>query len=310
LNARRRATAFAPASSANLAVGFDILGHPLSHLGDRVTAVRTAAPGVRVSPREGLPSDAARNTASVGVAAMLEDVRPDFGIELQVEKGIPLGSGIGGSAASAVAGVVAANALLGGPFAMEALLPYALMGESVASGAMHGDNVAPALLGGLLLVRSAETGDVVRLPTPASIRCVIALPELRLDTREARAALPGVYPLASIVKQSANLAGLVAGLCAGDLALVGRCLRDELFEPHRAPLIPGFGRVQEAALRSGALGCSISGAGPALFAWCEGDELARKICAAMVEAFAAESVRARGWVSPVDGPGARVEEAA
>jgi homoserine kinase len=310
----RRATAFAPASTSNLAVGFDILGHPVGPAGDRVTVERRDRPGVtvgRVTGRAGpLPTDPLANTATVAVLRLLEERAPGMGMEVSVEKGIPLGSGIGGSAASAVAAVVAANALLPEPLEPRELFRYALAGEAVASGAAHGDNVAPSLFGGLVLVRSAEPADVVPLPVPPALRCAIALPRVRLDTREARAALPAAFPLHAVVQQTAGLAGVVAGCCTGDLALVGRSLRDVLVEPYRAPLVPAFHAVQEAALAARALGCSISGAGPSVFAWCSGDEAAAAACSAMTAAFQANGVEAEGWTCEVGGPGARVEEVA
>lgn len=306
-------TAFAPASTSNLAVGFDLLGHPLGFTGDRVTATRRDAPGVVMGAVTGvagpLPTDAAANTGGRAVMALLADHAPDLGVEVTIEKGIPLGSGIGGSAASAVAAVVAANALLPRPLPVAGLFPYALEGESVASGARHGDNVAASLFGGLVLVRSADPPDVVPLPAPASLRCVLVLPRLRLDTRDARAVLPKAVEMGDFIHQTANLAGVVAGCCTGDLALIARSLRDEAIERHRAPLIPGFSAVQTAAMEAGALGCSISGAGPSLFAWCDGDASAARVRRAMVDAFTEAGVAAEGWVSPVDGPGARVEVA-
>jgi homoserine kinase len=307
-----RATAFAPASTSNLAVGFDLLGHPLAEYGDRVTVTRLPSPGVVMGAVTGvagpLPPDPAANTAGTAVMRLLADHAPGLGVEVAIEKGIPLGSGIGGSAASAVAAVVAANALLPEPLPAAALFPYALMGEAVASGAMHGDNVAPSLFGGLVLVRSAVPPDVVPLPAPPSLRCVLVLPRLRLDTRDARAVLPKTVPLGDFIHQCANLAGVVAGCFRGDLALVGRSLRDEVVEPHRAALIPGFAAVQAAAMGAGALGCSISGAGPSLFAWCDGDDTAERVRVGMVAAFAGAGVASVGWISPVDGPGARLEE--
>jgi homoserine kinase len=308
----QRATAFAPASASNLAVGFDILGHPAGPTGDRVTVARRGEPGVVITGVTGvagpLPMDPAANTATVGLMEMLDEVRPGFGLEVSIEKGIPLGSGTGGSAASAVAGIVAANALLPEPLEPAALFRYALMGEAVASGAVHGDNVAPSLFGGLVLVRSAEPMDVVSLPVPATLRCAMARPHQRLDTRAARQVLPPAYPLHDVIRQTANLAGVVAGCCTGDLALVGRSLRDVLIEPHRAALIPGFHEVKEAAMAAGALGCSISGAGPSLFAWCDGDAVADAVRGAMVAAFSACGVTADGWTCAVGGPGARVED--
>lgn len=311
MSAPRRAVAFAPASTSNLAVGFDILGHPVGPAGDRVTAVRRDAAGVTIGAVTGcagpLPTDAASNTAGVAVMRLLADHAPGLGVELLIEKGIPLGSGIGGSAASAVAGVVAANALLPAPLPAEALFPYALAGEVIASGAIHGDNVAPSLLGGLVLVRSADPPDVVPLPAPPSLRCVMVLPRQRLDTRAARAVLPSAVPLHDAIVQSANLAGVIAGCFSGDLALIARSMRDVLVEPHRSVLIPGFDAVKAAAMDAGALGCSISGAGPSVFAWCDGDEAAERARGAMVAAFARAGVAAEGWTCAVGGPGARVE---
>ena len=307
-----RAVAFAPASVSNLAVGFDLLGHPLPAVGDRVTVRRLASPGVVMGETTGcagpLPADPAANTAGAALLRLLADHAPELGLAVSIEKGIPLGSGIGGSAASAVAAVVAANALLPSPLDVADLFPYALIGEAVASGAVHGDNVAPSLFGGLVLVRSAEPPDVVPLPAPPSLRCVVVLPKLRLDTKTARAVLPKEIPLRDHVRQSANLAGVIAGLCAGDLALVGRSLADVVVEPWRAPLVPGFGAVKEGALSAGALGCSISGAGPSVFAWCDGDASAEAVRDAMVAGFAESGVESSGWICPVGGPGARVEE--
>lgn len=311
MTAVTRATAFAPASSSNLAVGFDVLGHPLARHGDRVTAVRAARPGVTMGEVTGvagpLPTDPAQNTAGLAVMRMLADHAPELGVTLSIDKGIPLGSGIGGSAASAVAAVVAANALLPAPLSTAELFPYALQGEGVASGAIHGDNVAPSLFGGLVLVRSLDPPDVVPLAAPPELRSVLVLPELSVNTRDARAVLPPEFPLKDVTHQCANLAGVLAGCFRGDLALIGRSLRDVLVEPHRARLIPGFHAVQAAAMEAGALGCSISGAGPSMFAWCVGDETAAAVQAAMEAAFAQASIRAAGWVSPVDGPGARLE---
>jgi len=309
-----RAVAFAPASVSNLAVGFDLLGHPIAGPGDRVTAVRRPSPGVVMGAVSGvagpLPDDPAANTAGAAVLALLADHAPELGLEISIEKGIPLGSGIGGSAASAVAAVVAANALLPTPIDLDALFPYALIGEAIASGAVHGDNVAPSLFGGLVLVRSADPPDVVRLPAPPSLRCVLVLPRQRLDTREARAVLPPAVPMRDFIHQTANLAGVVAGCFTGDLPLIARSLRDEVVERHRAPLIPGFADVQESAMRSGALGCSISGGGPSIFAWCDGDESAMGIRDAMITAFASRGIASEGWTCPVGGEGARLESVA
>jgi homoserine kinase len=309
-SAVRSATAFAPASIGNVAAGFDVLGHAMDAVGDEVTVTRSDRTGVRIVSVGGiagaLPEDPAANTATAGLLRLIEDRCLDFGLEVAIRKGIPLGSGMGGSASSAVAGIVAASALLDEPLGEGEMFRYAMVGEAVASGAMHGDNVAPILLGGLRLVRSIDPPDVVRIPVPPRIRCVLVHPELRLDTRTARAVLPRRIALSLHVHQSAELAGLVAGCFTGDVGLIGRALSDHVVEPARAPLVAGFSSVKRAATDGGALGCSLSGAGPSLFAWCDGDDTAERVRAAMVRAFASEGVESQGWISPVDCPGARI----
>jgi homoserine kinase len=305
----RSATAFAPATVGNVGVGFDLLGHALVALGDRVTVRRIEEPLVRLRLVGGppLPPDPAENTAGAGLLRLREELALPFGFEVEVEKGIPLGSGMGGSAASAAAAVVAAAALLPEPLGEADLLRYGMHGEHVATGAYHADNLAPCLLGGLVLVLPGDPPEAVRIPVPPALRCVLVHPALRVDTRDARRVLPGVVPLAAHVRQAGDLAGVIAGCYRGDLELIGRSLADTLVEPHRAPLVRGFAEVKRAALRAGALGCSLSGSGPSLFAWCEGERRGAEIRERMIEAFAAAGVAARGWVSPVDAPGARIE---
>lgn len=308
-DAIRSATAFAPATVGNVGVGFDLLGHALATVGDRVTVARTEEPGVRIRGATGVevPLDPAANTAGAGLLRLVEEKGLPFGFEVSIEKGIPLGSGMGGSAASAAGAIVAANALLPEKLSRAEMLRYGMFGEQVASGSLHADNLAPCILGGLVLARPTEAPDVVSIPVPASLRCVLVHPRLRVDTREARRVLPRSVELHAMVEQSANLAGVIAGCFSGDLELIGRSLADLVVEPHRAPLVRGFDAVKRAALEGGALGCSLSGSGPALFAWCDGDARGAEIRERMVAAFAAAGVEARGWVSPVDAPGTRVE---
>ncbi|HET8655423.1 MAG TPA: homoserine kinase [Longimicrobiaceae bacterium] len=306
---RRVATAFAPSSVGNVGVGFDLLGHAVVALGDRVTVRRIDEPTVRICPDEAgtIPTDPAENTAGAGLLRLVRDRGLSFGFEVSVQKGIPLGSGMGGSAASAAAAIVAASALLPEPLSEPDLLQYGMYGEEVASGSYQADNLAPCLLGGLVLARPSYPPDVVRIPVPASLHCVIVLPQLRVDTRDARRVLPRELPLPTHVTQAGNLAGVIAGCCLGDLELIARSLEDVLVEPHRAPLVRGFDAVKRAAREAGALGCSLSGSGPSLFAWCDGMAAGEEIRERMVEAFAAAGVSARGWISPIDAPGARVE---
>lgn len=300
--------AFAPATVGNVAVGFDILGFGLVEPGDRITVRRIDAPTVRVGSIGGiemnLPERADENTATVGLVQMVEDFGLDFGFEVDIEKGIPLGSGMGGSAASAVGAVVAASEWIDEPMADAEILQYALLGESVASGDLHGDNVSPCLYGGLTLTRSLDPIDVVSIPVPEGMRCVLAHPHRTIETERARSVIPGELPLKNYVEQSANLAGFIAGCYRSDLDLIERSMADMLIEPHRAPLIPGFRAVCEAALAQGALGCSISGAGPSVFAWCHPPEKAGAIEEAMAEAFEAKEIPCTTWVSRIDEAGA------
>ena len=299
--------AFAPASVANVAVGFDILGHSMDAIGDTVRVERISAPGVHIREIQGLPQAlpmrAEENTAGRALLALLEARGLSGGFEVWIQKGIPLGSGLGGSAASCVAALVAANALLDAPLSRDALYPFALAGEAVASGSAHGDNVAPMLLGGVVL---ATLDRMIPLAVPEALHCVVVHPDQVLETRRARAALAEPYPIAQFVAQSTHLALFLTGLQRGDLALLREGLRDVLVEPRRAPLIPGFVAVQAAALAHDALGASISGAGPSVFAWFASKAQAEAAAPAMRAAFADAGYDARAHVSPVAGPRADV----
>jgi homoserine kinase len=303
------ATAFAPASVGNVAVGFDVLGHSVQAIGDRVTATRSPQPGVRITGISGvvqdLPLETERNTAGMAVLSLARALQLPFGIDLAIEKGIPLGSGLGGSAASAVAAVVAANALLETPLGNLELLKFAMQGEAVASGSVHVDNIAPSLFGGLVLTVGIDNPNVKQIPVPPSLRCVLAHPHMMLSTREARQILSKTVELSNLIWQSANLAGFLTGCFTGDISLIRASLEDVVIEPQRQVLIPGFKAVKQAAMTGGALGCSISGAGPTVFAWCEeGDAVA--IRDGMVAAFAAHGLETDAWISPLDPIGARI----
>jgi homoserine kinase len=303
------ARAFAPASVGNVAVGFDVLGHALEGAGDRATVRRTSNGTVRVAAIRGvvqaLPLEAERNTAGRALLALRAHAPRGTGFEVELDKGIALGSGMGGSASSAVAALVAANALLPEPVPTDVLYDCALDGEAVASGSRHGDNVAPILLGGLVI--APAQGSPVQVPVPPDLVCALVHPHFVLETRRARAVLAGPYELHDFVVQSEGLALLLAGCWSGDLALVRRGFRDVLVEPRRAALIPGFAAVQRSALAAGALGASISGAGPSVFAWCAGRATAERAAAAMQVAFRAAGLASDALVSPVAAPGARVE---
>lgn len=302
-------TAFAPASVGNVAVGFDLLGHALDAPGDRVTVRRGGRRGVRIASIVGsahdLPLDPDSNTASRAVAALLEVHRVDAGLEIHIEKGIPLASGLGGSAASAVAAVVAAADLLELGLPNEALYPFALAGEAVASGAAHGDNVGCQLLGGLVL---ATADRLVSIPVPEGLTAAAVHPDCQVNTRDARRCLVDPFDLATVVGQSANLAQVLAGCYRSDFELIRAGLKDTMVEPRRRGLIPGFSQVQRAALDHGALGASISGAGPTVFGWFSDPDQADAAGQAMVRAFASAGLRADAFISPVAAAGARVVE--
>ena len=306
-----RATAYAPASVGNVAIGFDILGFAVDALGDRVTVARCAAPGVEIRAVSGiageLPRAARDNTAGRALLDMQEALRPDFGFRLEIDKGIPLGSGLGGSAASAVAAVVAANALLPRPVSRLELLQFAMAGEAVASGARHADNIAPSLFGGLALTVGIDHPRVKQIPVPAGIRAVIVHPHMFLATARARAILRGSVELSDFVWQTANLAGFISGCYTDDLDMIRASFEDVVIEPQRAALIPGFQEVRRGAMEAGALGCSISGAGPSMFAWTL-EPAAEAVRAAMRREFARQSLATDDWVVEVRSPGARVIE--
>lgn len=306
---RSVATAFAPASVGNVAIGFDILGFSVDAIGDCVTVRRTAASGVSIKAIRGvvqdLPLEAAKNTAGRALIA-LHDAQPlGFGFELEIDKGIPLASGLGGSAASAVAAVVAANALLAQPRSQLELLQYAMQGEAVASGSMHVDNIAPSLYGGLVLTVGIEHPRVKQIPVPSAIRAVIVHPHMFLSTRQARAILKGSVEMADFVWQTANLAGFISGCYTNDLDMLRESFEDVVIERQRAALIPGFGEVRRAALSARAIGCSISGAGPTVFAWCL-QEHAPAVREAMVLEFLKHGLQADHWIIAVEPCGARV----
>ena len=308
-NAGRTVEAFCPAGVGNIGVGFDLLGHTIDGPGDRAVVRRKASPGVHLIGVHGdangiddLPTEASRNTAGRALQSLLQAAGAEHGFELELHKGIALGSGMGGSAASAVAAVVAGNALLDHPLPREALYPHALAGESVATNSIQGDNVGPMLVGGVAL---ATPDRLLRLEAP-DLWSAVVHPHFVLETRRARAVLTEPYPLADVVRHGTHLALFLTGLARGDLELIAAGLRDILVEPRRAALVPGFAQVKAAALDHGALGASLSGAGPSVFGWFATREQATAANASMREAFALAGLDSEGWVTPVNGPRAEL----
>lgn len=315
----KKKTAFAPATIGNVGVGFDVLGFAVDAIGDTVTVSRTENSGrIEIEkitwsmnfgnpgeiPPE-LPMDPLRNTATVGLFAFIEDRGLKCGFRVSVKKGIPLGSGMGGSAASAVAAIMAANATLAKPLPKADLMKYALLGEAAASGGIHADNVAPCLLGGLTLIRSAEPLDVIPLPFPPNVLSVLVHPNLKINTRDARGVLSSTVTLKEMVRQSGNLAAFVSGCHEKSMKLIGRSLQDLIIEPQRKHLIAGFDEVKRVAMKKGALGCSISGSGPTVFAWAPNPKTAKAIKAAMVKAFEEAGVGpVHAWIAKPNKKGA------
>ena len=307
-------TAFAPASIGNVGVGFDVLGLALQGAGDRVLARRTEGDGITVAEVRGLDGEihpylstnAQENTASIAVQAFWNDHGDGDGVELKVHKGVPLQSGMGSSAASAVAAVVAANGLLEAPLRPEALLQYAIAGEEYASGGLHADNVAPSLLGGLILCPQILLPQIIRLPVPDGVSAALIHPDLQVNTAQARRSLARSCSMQQWVDQQGLLAGFVAACNAGDTDLIGKTLRDLVIEPQRKAAVPCFDVVKAAAEKGGALGCSLSGSGPSIFALCKTAD-AHNIAMAMEQACRTQGIGCESWVSPMNAPGAHIE---
>ena len=291
-----------------------MLGLALADVGDRVHASRTEGAGVTDEEVRGLDGERHpylstnpdENTASIAAQALLAAHGGDLGVALKVHKGVPLQSGMGSSAASAVAAVVAVNELLPAPLPLEALLPYALEGEKYASGGLHADHVAPSLLGGLILCPELLLPDFVRLPVPDGVSAVLLHPDLQVNTAQARRRLAKSYPMALWLEQQGRLAGFIAACAASDIDLIRKTLRDVVIEPQRAEAVPCFVAVTEAAERSGALGYSLSGSGPSIFALCAEND-ARNIASAMEHACRSQGIACQSWVSPMNASGARIE---
>ena len=303
--------AYAPGSVSNVACGFDVLGFALDEPGDVVVAAPQDDPGVSITAIHGdggrLSNNPERNTASAAALALLRRLETTRGIALTIHKGLPLASGIGSSGASAVAAVVATNELLGRPASLDLLLECAMAGEQAGCGAIHPDNVSPSLYGGFVLARSAQPPDIVRLPVPEGLSCAVLHPRIEIETGASRKLLGDQVALRDAVRQWANVGGLVAALYTSDLGLLSRSLVDAIAEPKRISLVPGFAGIKAAALGAGALGCSLSGSGPSVFALAASLDLARAAGDAMQRAFDGQStVGSDLWVCPVGRQGARV----
>jgi len=304
---------FAPATVANVACGYDVLGFAIDSPGDEIVVRHCDKPGLHITKITGddgkLPKSPEKNTAGVAALDLLKHLgMTDRGIEMEIHKKMPFGSGLGSSAASAVAGAYAVNKLIGEPLSKSQLLPFAMQGEYAADGAWHADNVAPCLLGGIVFIRSNQELDVAQLPAPDNLWAAVVHPDIEILTKVAREILPREIPLENATQQIGNLGGLLCGLIQSDYGLISRSIHDVIAEPRRQKLIPDFYKAKRAAMGAGALGFSISGAGPSVFALCEGEETARKAAEAVSKVFAAIPVGCQSYVSKINPRGVHVVE--
>lgn len=301
---------FAPATVANVTCGFDILGFAVDQPGDEITLRKSNSNQVKILKITGdggaLPLDADKNTCSVVIKKFLKDLDSDQGIDIYLDKKMPLGSGLGSSAASSVAAIYAINELLGNPKKLEDLLPYAMEGERVACGAAHADNVAPGLYGGFVLIRSYDPLDVIRLKTPHELYATLVHPHIEVKTKDAREILRKQIYLKDSVKQSGNVAGLITGLLTSDYDLISRSMHDHIVEPIRSILIPGYDEVRNAAMEVGALGSGISGSGPSIFALSNQREIAELIALEMKKIYTGFEIESETYVSKVNQIGPKI----
>lgn len=302
---------FAPATVANVVCGFDVLGFAVNEPGDEVVMRVTSKPGITISKITGddgrLPLDPAKNTVSVSVQHYLDSIdRKDLGLDIELHKKMPIGSGLGSSSASTVAGLFAVKTLLGDDTDVAKLLPFAMKGEEMACGHGHADNVAPALLGGFVLIRSYEPLDVIRLPHPPGLYCAIVFPDVDVPTREARQIIRNKILMKDAVIQWGNIAGLVSGLYTQDIDLIGRSMQDVLVEPVRSILIPDFYIMRELAMQAGAVSFGISGSGPSVFAFTRNEETARQITQTLQKHLAGIKINSNSYVSTINDAGPKV----
>jgi homoserine kinase len=299
---------FCPATIANLSCGFDVLGLCLATAGDEMIVRKSDIKGVRITKIVGadLPMETENNVAGVAALAMLEEVETEFGFEIEIYKHIKAGSGIGSSAASSAGAVFGINELLGRPFTRKELVKFAMQGEKLASGNAHADNVAPALLGGFTLVRCSNPLDIIKIESPSELYATVVHPQIELKTSDARSVLKQTVSLKSAITQWGNVGGLVAGLYTQDYELIGRSLHDEIIEPIRSMLIPGFDLIKQTAYDNGALGSGISGSGPSIFALSKGKENADKIAKAMSAVYEEMNLPYEIHVSKVNDEGMKI----
>lgn len=299
---------FSPATVSNVACGFDILGFPLESIGDEMIVTKSNIKGITITNIEGydLPYDVNKNVAGISALAMLKDLGYDEGFDIEIFKNIKPGSGIGSSGASSVSSVFAINELLGNPYSKFDLIRFAMKGEELSSASKHADNVAPAILGGFNLVKSISPLEVLQIPTPSDLCAVIIHPQIEIKTSDSRSLLPSKVLLSDATKQLSSLGSLVHALHLSDYKLIGSCLKDYLIEPHRSKLIPCFDELKTNAIESGALGCSISGSGPSVFALTKGLKIANKVEKSFSSIYEKTNISYETYVSKISSKGVSI----
>lgn len=308
MNMENEIKIFSPATVANVACGFDVLGFCLDTIGDEMVIRKTEEKGIRITKIEGydLPFEAEKNVAGVSALAMYNDLKPDCGFEIEIYKKIKPGSGIGSSSASAAGSVFGMNALLGYPLDKTKLTYFAMKGEALASQCEHADNLAPAIFGGFTLVKSANPLQILELPTPSDLYATLIHPQIEIKTSESRAILPKEIPLSNAIAQWANVGSLVHALHTSDYDLIKDALNDVVIEPYRKQLIPHFDTVKNAALKAGALGCAISGSGPSIFMLSKGEAVAEAVEEAIKNVYSETAIAFETYVSKINTEGIQV----
>ena len=306
--AREEIKIFGPATVSNVGPGFDLMGFALEAPGDEMIVRRKGTDKlVLINETEyEFPLDPEKNVAAVSATSMLHELGSYEGFDLVFTRKIPPGSGVGSSAASCVAAVMGINELMGAPFETAALIPYAMEGEKVASGSTHADNIAPALLGGITLIRSYDPLDIKHIPYPDDLWCAVVHPHLEILTQESRKLIPATVPLDTALKQAGNLAGLVAGLSSGDYPLISRSVTDLIAEPHRTSQLPDFEQLKESALEAGSVGTGLSGSGPSVFSLCRGEEMATSVGQVKKDHFSVRGIESRVYVSRISEAGCKI----
>jgi len=299
---------FSPATVANVACGFDVLGLCLDTIGDEMVVRKVDKKGVRITKIEGfkLPFETELNVAGVSALAMYQELQPDCGFEIEIKKKIKPGSGIGSSAASAVGSVYGINALLGSPLNKTQLTQFAIKGEALASGSEHADNIAPALFGGFTLVKSVNPLEILQIPSPDNLYVTIIHPQIEIKTAISRAILPKNVPLKAAINQWANVGSFIHSLHTSDYPLMQRSLHDVIIEPHRSKLIPHYNEVKQQTLKVGALGTNISGSGPSIFSLCKGIENANKVRDVMRNIYSNTGIEFDVHVSKINTQGVKI----